>query len=100
MTTTKQAAKTTGRSAARVSRLRVLALAERERFRNGWTFVGDRIAQRCPCCAATVRAVAPEPPQDPGRFDRYKRQINNLLNDAVLDHMRHECDTPDEGWRA
>jgi hypothetical protein len=92
--------KTTTKTAARASRLRVLAFAERDRFRNGWTFTGNHIAQRCPCCTATIHTIAPEPPQDPGRFGGYERQVHNLLNDAVLDHMQHECDTPAEGWRA
>jgi hypothetical protein len=87
------------KSAVRVSRLRALALAERERYRNGWSFIGDGVAQRCPCCHTTVRATAPDPPTDPGQSGAYERQVNTLLNDAVLDHLDHECSAPAEGQR-
>jgi hypothetical protein len=76
---------------ARVSRLRVLAMAERERYRHGWSVLGDRVEQRCPCCYRAVRAAAP----DPAAIDDYTHQVNNLLNDAVLEHLRHDC--PDSG---
>jgi hypothetical protein len=82
---------TTERTRARVSRLRVLALAERERYRHGCTVLGDRIEQRCPCCHYTVRAAAPDPPADPAAIDAYTRKVNNLLNDAVLEHIHHDC---------
>jgi hypothetical protein len=82
--------------ATRVSRLRVLAMAERERYRHGWSVLGDRAEQRCPCCHHTVRATAPDPPATPDEVDDYTRQINNLLNDAVLDHIHHDCPDPGE----
>jgi uncharacterized membrane protein YccC len=82
-------------AAARLSRLRVLALAERERHHNGWSFTGAHVTQHCPCCG-TVRATAPDPPTDPRVIDRYERHVGELLNDAVLDHLRHHCDTPHE----
>ena len=91
--------KTAARTAAHVSRLRVLAIAERERYRNGWSFVGDAVTQRCPRCHTTVRATAPDPPTDPRQSEQYERQVNNLLDDAVLDHLVHECPAPAEGQR-
>ncbi|OLT06395.1 hypothetical protein BJF90_16485 [Pseudonocardia sp. CNS-004] len=85
--------------APRVSRLRVLALAERERHLHGWSVLGDRVEQRCPCCRHTVRATAPDPPTDPAGIDAYTRQINNLLTDAVFEHLHHDCPDPREDSR-
>ena len=82
------------RTAARLSRLRILALAERERHIHGWSVLGDRVEQRCPCCHHTVRAPAPEPPADPAAVDAYTREINNRLTDAVFDHLHHDCPDP------
>ena len=95
-TPTARSARTAQRVAARVSRLRALALAERERYRNGWCFDGDGATQRCPCCARTVRAIAPEPPGDPAQLQRYERQVSDVLNTAVLDHLHHDCDAAEE----
>jgi hypothetical protein len=86
----------TRKAAARVSRLRLAALAERERYRHGWSVLGDRVEQRCPCCYGAVRATAPDPPADPAGIDAYTRKVNNLLNDAVLEHVRHDCPDPGE----
>jgi hypothetical protein len=89
----------TRKTAARVSRLRVLAMAERERYRHGWSVLGDRIEQRCPCCYSAVRAAAPDPPTNPADMDAYTHKISNLLNDAVLEHIDHDCPDPREEAR-
>jgi hypothetical protein len=99
MSTPTTTTRTAARTGAHVSRLRALAMAERERYRNGWSFIGDRVTQRCPFCHTTVRATAPDPPTDLDRSGQYERQINTLLNDAVLDHLDHECPAPAEGQR-
>jgi hypothetical protein len=80
-----------------VSRLRVLALTEDERYRHGWSVSGGRSTQRCPCCRTTVWAPLPDPPsevldaRDPDAIDDYHRQVLNRLNDAVFDHLDHDC---------
>jgi hypothetical protein len=84
---------------ARMSRLRVLALAERARYRHGWSVLGDRVEQRCPCCHGPVRVAAPEPPADPEAIDDYTHKVNNLLSDAVLEHVHHDCHNPGEESR-
>jgi hypothetical protein len=83
----------------RMSRLRVLAMAERERYRHGYSVLGDRVEQRCPCCYGAVRVAAPDPPADPAEVDGYTHKVNNLLNDAVLEHVHHDCPDPGEESR-
>jgi hypothetical protein len=31
--------------------------------------------------------------------DAYTRKVNNLLNDAVFEHLRHDCPNPGEESR-
>jgi hypothetical protein len=79
---------------AAVSRLRILAAAARERTRNGSSLDRDRATQYCPWCFERVWATTPEPPDPdthPDRYSAYLREVDHRLDDAVTDHVRHEC---------
>jgi hypothetical protein len=85
---------TTTRRGASVSRLRILAAAARERTRTGWSIEPGRAGQYCPWCMERVWATTPEPPAldtDPDRHSAYLRDASNHLDDAITDHVRHEC---------
>jgi hypothetical protein len=91
---------TTTKRAARPSRLRILALIERARYRHGWTVQGGRSAQDCPCCHTTVWAPLPDEgisEPTPEAIDAYGRKVINRLTDAVVEHLHHDCpDTREE----
>lgn len=75
------------------SRARVRAMAERARYNAGFSIHGDRVRQRCPYCWTFV--YAPEPRRhrrgDPADLDRYSREVNSRLDDAVYEHLRRDC---------
>jgi hypothetical protein len=81
----------------RLSRRRILALAETARYRHGWSVHSLHSHQRCPCCHATVRAPLPNEgiaERTPEAIDAYHARVINLLNDAVIEHLHRECPTP------
>jgi hypothetical protein len=84
----------------RLSRLRLLALTERERYRHGWSVLGGRSTQRCPCCHTTVWAPLPDQgisEPTPEAIDAFHTRVINRLTDAVLEHLHHDCpDTREE----
>lgn len=93
---------TATRRADRASRLRTLARIERARYRHGWSVHSLHSHQRCPSCRTTVRAPLPNEgiaEHTPEAIDAYGRKVLNLLTDAVIDHLEHECPTPNQERR-
>lgn len=84
----------------RVSLRRIRAMAEWERRRTGWDMdADDDYYQRCPCCHQRVHAKDPYPPTewDPVAAlpDEVDVRAGDLLGEAVVEHIVHEC--PDAG---
>jgi hypothetical protein len=77
-------------------------MAEWERRRNGWDLDDDNnYCQRCPCCHQRVHAKDPNPDHDEfdpidGLPDEVDVRVGGLLDEAVAEHIVHEC--PD-AWR-
>jgi hypothetical protein len=81
--------------------LRVLARIERARYRHGWSVHSHHSYQHCPSCRATVRAPLPDGVDDhtPEAIEAFGRKVINLLTDAVIEHLHHECPTPNPEHR-
>jgi hypothetical protein len=80
----------------RMSLRRIRAMAEWERHRTGWDMdADDDYYQRCPCCHQRVHAKAPDPPNewDPVAAlpDEVEVEAGGLLDEAVAEHIVHEC---------
>lgn len=85
----------TPKRGAPVPRLRILAAAARGRSRNGMSIDHDcRATQYCPWCFERVWATTPQPPDpdtQPDQYGAYLREVRHRLDDAVIEHVRHEC---------
>jgi hypothetical protein len=68
-------------------------MAARARYEDGFSVVGNRIRQHCPYCWSLVYAAEPRRYRrdDHADFDRWSREVNDRLDDAVYEHMRRDC---------
>jgi hypothetical protein len=75
------------------SRSRARAMAARARYQDGFSIHGDRIRQRCPYCWSFVYTAEPRRHRrgDHADLDRYSREVNARLDEAVYEHMRRDC---------